>query len=55
MPHQQLKRKFNKVKRRIELGVDKPGDRDKFVKWSIVLGYKNHLNRITDGNLPTQR
>lgn len=41
-----IKAKFNRIKRRIELGVEKPGDKDMFVKLSKQLGYKNYLNNI---------
>ena len=40
------KKRFNKVKRRIELGVQKPGDTDKFLRLSRKLGYKNYLPEI---------
>lgn len=45
-----LKKRFNKCKRRIELGVQKPGDIDLFIKLSKKLGYKNYLKEIEAKN-----
>lgn len=46
MAQKQLKVKFNKVKRRIELGVNQPGDIDKFKDLSKQLGYANYLGKV---------
>ena len=35
-----LKRRHNKLKRRIELGVDSPGDKEKLSVLKMELGYK---------------
>jgi len=41
-----LKYKFNKVKRRIELGVDKPGDQELLLEMGTKLGYKPQYLQI---------
>ena len=46
MPMSKTKKQFNRIKRRIKLGMAKPGDRDKFIRLSEKLGYKNYLSEI---------
>lgn len=43
-----LRKRFNRIKRRIELGVEKPNDREQFVELGNRLGYNNYLSKIAD-------